>query len=61
MSTLNSWSFQTDDREIGFEVYRGEKEEIIVAYEKFGSLSLQNNSILCEKPGKCIIKTIELS
>jgi len=46
------WSFQTDDREIGFSVYLGEKEETIVPYEKFGSLALQNNSIICEKPGK---------
>lgn len=47
------WSFQTDDREIGFSVYLGEKEETIVPYQKFGSLSLQNSSITCEKPGKC--------
>jgi len=46
------WSFQTDDREIGFSVYLGEKEEIVVPYEKFGSLGLQNSSITCEKPGK---------
>lgn len=66
------WSFQTDDREIGFTVYFGEKEETLVPYgefdylhgskfivnlfenaEKFGSLSLQNSSLTCEKPGKC--------
>lgn len=47
------WSFQTDDREIGFSVYLGEKEETIVPYQKFGSLSLQNSSITCDKPGKC--------
>ncbi|OXA63764.1 retinal-binding protein [Folsomia candida] len=46
------WSFQTDDRDIGFSVYLGEKEEIIVPYEKFQSLALQNNSITCEKTGK---------
>ncbi|CAL8138186.1 unnamed protein product [Orchesella dallaii] len=46
------WSFQTDDREIGFSVYTGEKEDIIVPYQKFGSLSLQNSSITCEKAGK---------
>lgn len=46
------WSFQTDDREIGFTVYYGEKEEILMPYEKFGSLALQNNSITCEKAGK---------
>jgi hypothetical protein len=46
------WSFQTDDREIGFTVYYGEKEDILMPYEKFGSLALQNNSIVCEKAGK---------
>jgi len=46
------WSFQTDDREIGFSVYIGEKEETIVPYQKFGSLNLQNSSITCEKAGK---------
>lgn len=49
---ISSWSFQTDDRDIGFSVYLGEKEEIIVPYEKFQSLALQNNSITCEKTGK---------
>ncbi len=55
------WSFQLDDREIGFSVYLGEKEEVIIPYEKFGSsMALQNNSITCEKPGKCKYSSISI-
>lgn len=46
------WSFQTDDREIGFTVYLGEKEETIVPYQKFESVTLQTSSVVCQKPGK---------
>jgi len=55
VKTQICYSFQTDEREIGFTVYFGEKEETLVPYEKFGSLALQNNSITCEKPGKYTI------
>ena len=53
LTYMYSWSFQTDDREIGFEVYLGEKEEVVVPYQKFESLTLQTSSIVCQKPGKC--------
>ena len=50
---LYSWSFQTDDREIGFSVYYGDEKEIIVPYQKFESVTLQTSSVVCSKPGKC--------
>jgi len=51
-NTQICWSFQTDDREIEFTVYLGEKEETIVPYQKFEKLTLQTSSVYCQKPGK---------
>jgi len=51
-NTQICWSFQTDDREIGFSVYYGDEKETIVPYQKFESVTLQTSSVVCGKPGK---------
>jgi len=49
------WSFQTDDREIGFNVFLNDKENVIIPYKTFGSLNLETNSLTCEQPGKYVL------